>query len=175
MLKKSIVLVGLMGAGKSSLGRMLAAEFNCGFVDSDEVIVEREGRSISTIFAENGEPYFRDLETKVVRDLVNQTKPQVIGTGGGAFMNENTRRVIKESATAVFLRANLNILLNRVGKGEGRPILEAGNPSEILQKLIAERYPTYSQADITVKTYNEDPQVTCDRVKQALYNYAQHP
>lgn len=170
-LEKPLVMIGLMGAGKTSIGKMLAEELGCDFIDSDDEIVKREGRTIPEIFAQSGEPHFRKVEREVIGDLMKDTKPHVIGTGGGAFMNEQTREVIKQSATSLFLKADINVLLNRVGKGEGRPLLMAGNPREILQDLMNKRYPIYSKADITVDTRNEAPQKTLNRAIEALYTH----
>lgn len=169
-LEKPLVIIGLMGAGKTSIGNMLAEELGYDFVDSDDAIVKREGRSIPEIFAQSGEPHFREVERDVIQDLMRDTKPHVIGTGGGAFMNDQTRQVIKKTGLSVFLKADLDVLVKRVGSGEGRPLLMAGNPREILQELINKRYPIYQEADLIVETRNESPQETLGRVSEALYN-----
>ncbi|HPF79135.1 MAG TPA: shikimate kinase [Alphaproteobacteria bacterium] len=169
-LEKPLVVIGLMGAGKTSIGNMLADELGYGFVDSDDEIVKREGRSIPEIFAQSGEPHFREVERDVIQDLMRDTNPHVIGTGGGAFMNDQTRQVIKEAGLSVFLKADLDVLVKRVGSGEGRPLLMAGNPREILQELINKRYPIYQEADLIVETRDESPQETLARVSDAIYN-----
>ncbi len=172
-LEKPIIIVGLMGAGKTSVGKALAASLGYDFIDSDDVIVERAGMSISDIFATKGEPHFRVLEREALSDLMQDQKPHVIGTGGGAFMNDQTRKVIKTAGISIFLKADLDVLLQRVGTGEGRPLLEAGNPREILAGLIAQRYPVYGEADLTVATKTEPMEETLERVTQALYNHIQ--
>ena len=172
-LEKPIIIVGLMGAGKTSVGKALAESMEYDFVDSDDVIVERAGMSISDIFATQGEPHFRALERDVLSDLMQDQQPHVIGTGGGAFMNDQTREVIKTAGISIFLKADLEVLLERVGTGEGRPLLEAGNPREILAGLIERRYPVYAEADLTVATKTEPMEETLKRVTQALYNHIQ--
>jgi len=172
-LEKPIIIVGLMGAGKTSVGKALAESMEYDFVDSDDVIVERAGMSISDIFATHGEPHFRALERDVLSDLMQDQQPHVIGTGGGAFMNDKTREVIKTAGISIFLKADLEVLLERVGTGEGRPLLEAGNPREILAGLIERRYPVYAEADLTVATKTEPMEETLKRVTQALYNHIQ--
>lgn len=172
-LEKPIIIVGLMGAGKTSVGKALAESMEYDFVDSDDVIVERAGMSISDIFATQGELHFRALERDVLSDLMQDQQPHVIGTGGGAFMNDQTREVIKTAGISIFLKADLEVLLERVGTGEGRPLLEAGNPREILAGLIERRYPVYAEADLTVATKTEPMEETLKRVTQALYNHIQ--
>ena len=172
-LEKPIIIVGLMGAGKTSVGKALAESMEYDFVDSDDVIVERAGMSISDIFATHGEPHFRALERDVLSDLMQDQQPHVIGTGGGAFMNDKTREVNKTAGISIFLKADLEVLLERVGTGEGRPLLEAGNPREILAGLIERRYPVYAEADLTVATKTEPMEETLKRVTQALYNHIQ--
>lgn len=170
-LEKPVILVGLMGAGKTSIGKMLAVALGCDFVDSDDIIVERAGCSIPDIFEKHGEPHFRDLERIVIRDLMNDSARHVIGTGGGAFMNDETRGLIKTSdAVSIFLRADLDVLLERVGDGEGRPLLQ-GDPKGKLQELMDIRYPFYGEADLIVDTKSEAPEVTLNLVIDTLYNH----
>lgn len=170
-LEKPIIIVGLMGAGKTSIGKMLAERLGYEFVDSDDQIILREKRPVSEIFKQSGEPYFRKVEREVIADLMKDNTPHVIGTGGGAFMDDETRKtIINSDAVSVFLKAKLDVLLERVGDGEGRPLLEAGDPETILQDLIEKRYPVYSDADLTIPTYSETLEQTTDRVIDALYN-----
>lgn len=169
-----LVIIGLMGAGKTSIGMMLAEELGYDFVDSDDVIVEREKRSIPEIFGENNknEPEFRRIEREVIQDLMLDSTPHIIGTGGGAFMNVDTRKAIKKSGTSIFLKASLDVLAERVGKGKGRPLLTAGNnPREVLDKFMKERYPIYSEADLIVETRAETQEETFNRVINALYTH----
>lgn len=170
-LDKSIVFVGLMGAGKTSLGKAFAESLGVEFVDSDAVIVEHEGRSIEQIFEEFGEAYFRDLERKVIIELLQDNEPKVIGTGGGAFMNPDTREVIIQKTTSIFLEAALDVLLKRIGSGEGRPLFKDRPPKEVMPELIEARYDTYKKADLSVSTYDEPLQETLNRVQQAVYTH----
>lgn len=153
-LDRPIVLVGLMGAGKSSIGKRLAKELNVPFMDSDNVIAEAAACSISDIFEIYGETIFRDLEKRVLVRLLTEEPPSVIATGGGAFLNESIRQIIKEKAVSVWLKADLEVLYERVSRKRTRPLLERGDKREILSRLMVEREPFYSQADITI--YSDD-------------------
>lgn len=146
---KPIVLVGLMGAGKSTIGRRLAQAISLDFVDADQEIVEAAGCSISDIFAMYGESIFRDLEQRVLLRLLGSA-PCVIATGGGAFINPAIRDAIKQKAISVWLKADLPVLLERVSRRDTRPLLKTGDKGEILGKLIEDRYPIYAEADITI-------------------------
>ena len=168
-LAKPIVLVGLMGAGKTSLGKSLAKTLNVDFIDSDDVIIAKDGRNIAEMFARSGEGYFRDLERQVLTELSKTKRYCVLGTGGGAFINEETRQVILTHATSVFLKADIEVLKKRVGSGEGRPLFREKNVEEVLKTLIQERYPIYNQAALTVETHDERKQETLNRLISALY------
>jgi shikimate kinase len=148
---RSIVMVGMMGCGKSAVGRRLAARLGLPFVDADEEIEKAAGQTIADIFAEHGEPYFREGERKVLARLM-RSGPQVLATGGGAFMNSETRAAIAERGVSVWLRAELPLLLRRVAKRNNRPLLKEGDPEVVMQKLMDVRYPVYAQADITVES-----------------------
>ncbi len=144
-----IVLVGLMGAGKSTIGRRLANALGIAFIDSDAEIVEAAGCSISDIFEGYGESIFRDLEQRVILRLMTGS-PCVVATGGGAFIQPAIREAIAQKGISVWLKADLPVLLERVSRRDNRPLLKTGDKSEILQKLIDERYHIYAQADITI-------------------------
>ncbi len=150
-LRKTLVLVGLMGAGKSSIGRRLATRIGAEFVDADEEIAQAAGCSIEDIFALHGETAFRDGERRVIARLLRRP-PHVLATGGGAFINDQTRAAIKQRAYSIWLRADLDILLRRVQRRDDRPLLKEGEPKEILERLIAERYSVYAEADLIVDT-----------------------
>lgn len=167
----SVVLVGLMGAGKSSIGRMLAKHLNLEFVDSDHVIEGQERRDISEIFAKSGEAYFRELERRTIIDLASEKELIIMGTGGGAFMNDETRAVIKRKTLSVFLKSNLDVLSKRVGSGSGRPLFAGKEPADVLSELIEQRYPIYNEADIIVETKDEPLKETLNRVIEALYSH----
>lgn len=149
---RSIVLVGLMGAGKSSIGKRLAKALNMPFIDSDDEISKAAACSIPDIFEIYGEPMFRDLEKRVLLRLLTEEKPAVIATGGGAFIQPSVRDIIKENAVSIWLIAELDVLYERVSRKRTRPLLEKGDKREILKSLMEERNPYYAQADITVSS-----------------------
>jgi shikimate kinase len=146
---RAVVLVGLMGAGKTSVGRRLADKLEIPFVDADHEIEQAAGKTIPEIFADHGEGYFRDGERRVIARLL-ESGGKVLATGGGAFMQPETRDVIRKNAVSVWLRADLPLLMKRVRRRSNRPLLKAGDPEEVMRRLIDERYPVYAEADITV-------------------------
>lgn len=150
--RRPIVLVGLMGAGKSAVGRRLAAALKRPFRDADDAIVEAAGMSIPDIFALYGEPAFRDLERRVVARLLDESGT-VIALGGGAFIDPETRALVKRRALSIWIDADLDILVERTARKPGRrPLLAQGDPREILARLMAIRYPIYAEADFRVKS-----------------------
>jgi shikimate kinase len=140
-----------MGCGKSAVGRRLAAKLALPFVDADEEIEKAAGQSIEDIFAEHGEAYFRDGERKVIARLL-RSSPQVLATGGGAFMCEETRQAIAEGGVSVWLKADLPVLMRRVAKRDNRPLLKTGDPEAVMRELMDARYPVYAKADIVVES-----------------------
>lgn len=148
---KSIVMVGLMGCGKSAVGRRLASHLGMPFVDADDEIEKAAGKTIEDIFADHGEPYFREGERKVLARLL-RSGPQVLATGGGAFMSEETREAIASSGISVWLKADLPLLMRRVAKRNNRPLLKAGDPETVMRNLMQIRYPVYAQANLTVES-----------------------
>ena len=146
---KSIVLVGLMGAGKTSIGRRLAGRLGLPFTDADAEIELAAGKSIPEIFADHGEAYFRDGERRVIARLL-QEGPRVLATGGGAYMNEETREAIRRHGIAVWLRGDLALLMKRVRKRSNRPLLANEDPEAVMRRLIDVRYPVYALADVVV-------------------------
>ena len=160
--QRSIVLVGLMGAGKTTIGRRLAHYLAIPFVDADAEIELAAGKSISEIFADHGENLFRDGERRVIARLL-KSGSQVLATGGGAYMNEETRRNIRDNAIAVWLRADLPLLLERVRKRNDRPLLNTSDPETVMRRLMDSRYPVYAEADIVVDSRNASHRaVVCD-------------
>ncbi len=149
--QRPIVLVGLMGAGKTSVGRRLAEKLSIPFVDADHEIEAAAGKSIKEIFADHGEPYFREGERRVIQRLIGNGA-QVLATGGGAYMNDETRQRIQESGISVWLRATLPILMKRVMKRQDRPLLQNEDPEAVMRGLIDKRYPVYALADVTVES-----------------------
>ncbi|HUA54501.1 MAG TPA: shikimate kinase [Candidatus Sulfotelmatobacter sp.] len=164
---KTLVLVGLMGAGKSSVGRRLAARLGLPFVDADQEIEAAAGMTIEEIFARHGEPAFRDGERRVIARLLDNPT-QVLATGGGAFMDERTRALVRERAVSIWLHAELDELLRRVSRRTDRPLLKGADPRAVLERLIAERYPIYAQADVTVPSSTGSADETVDRILERL-------
>jgi shikimate kinase len=171
---RAIVLVGLMGAGKTSIGRRLAERLGLSFVDADVEIERAAGKSIPDIFADHGEAHFRDGERRVIARLLENGR-QVLATGGGAFMNAETRAAIKAGAVSVWLRAERDVLLRRVAKRGGRPLLENKDPAEVLQNLINLRYPVYAEADITVDSLDVQHAQMVSVVLEALAQWSPPP
>lgn len=165
--EKSLVLIGLMGAGKSAVGRRLATSLNLPFTDADSEIEAAAGQSIGEIFAEHGEAYFRTGERKVIARLL-ENGPQVLATGGGAYMDPETRTAIKQHGISIWLKANLRVLMKRVGRRDNRPLLQVDNPETVMKRLMAERNPVYAQADITVESKEAPHEVMVSSIIDAL-------
>lgn len=146
---RPIVLVGMMGAGKTTVGRRLATRLGRRFLDSDEEIEKAAQMTIPEIFAQRGEAEFRAGESRVLSRLLKETDV-VLATGGGAFVNLETRALIKSGAVSVWLKADLDVLFERVSRRSNRPLLKTADPKATLQKLIEDRYPIYADADLTV-------------------------
>ena len=171
---RSVVLIGLMGAGKSAVGRRLARSLSLPFIDADEEIAKAAGRSIEDIFATFGEPAFRDGERRVIARLL-EGPPAVVATGGGAFMDEQTRARIRGSAVSVWLRADLDVLVERTSRRDTRPLLKSGDPRETLDRLMRQRHPVYAEADIVVDSRAEPVEVTVSNVLAALGEWCGAP
>lgn len=167
---KTIALVGLMGAGKSSIGRRLAQALSLPFVDADTEIEAAAGSTIEEIFARDGEATFRNGERRVIARLI-EGPPQVLATGGGAFMDPHTRALLHQHAISIWLRADLDVLLARVARRSNRPLLKAGDPRAVLTRLMDERYPVYAEADLTVDLVDGPPEATLAKVIEALEQY----
>jgi len=168
--ERTIVLIGLMGAGKTCVGRKLAARVGRPFVDADAEIELAAGCTIAEIFDRLGEAAFRDGERRVMARLLDG-KPSVLASGGGAFVDPGTRGLIAEKAVSVWLRADLDLLIKRTAGRDHRPLLKTGNPRDILKGLMEKRYGTYAEADITVDSADRPPDVTVERVFRALANH----
>jgi shikimate kinase len=164
---RTVVLVGLMGAGKTKIGRRLAIRLGLPFFDSDQEIEAAAGETIEEIFANRGERVFREGERRVIARLL--TEPvHVLATGGGAFMDPGTRAVITRRGVSLWLRADLDVLVQRVSRRTDRPLLKAGEPRAILRELIERRYPIYAQAEVTVDSGDGSPESTVNRAIAAL-------
>jgi shikimate kinase len=164
---RTIVLVGLMGAGKSKIGRRLAARLGLPFFDSDPEIEMAAGETIEEIFANRGERVFRDGERRVIARLLAQPV-HVLATGGGAFMDPVTRELIARRGVSLWLRADLDVLVSRVLRRSNRPLLKQGDPRAILAQLIDRRYPVYAEADVVMDSGEGSPEATVSRAIAAL-------
>jgi len=173
--RRSVVLIGMMGVGKSSIGRRLAARLSIPFVDADTEIEKAAGMSISDIFARHGEADFRSGEARVIARLL-ESGPQVLATGGGAFMNDGTRAAIKARGVSIWLSAEFEVLLRRISKRKNeRPMLQTDNPDETLRHLLAVREPTYALADLTVQSREGPHDVIVAEIVSALATYLHVP
>lgn len=169
---RPVTLVGLMGVGKTTIGRRLAKRLDRPFADADEAVEEAAGRTVAEIFADYGEASFRDGERKVIARLLEQDQPLVLALGGGAFVNEETRGLIKEKAVSVWLKADLDVLMERVLRKPGkRPLLNVDDPRAVMQKLNDERAPIYAQADIVVESDEASHDATAAKVYDALLDF----
>jgi shikimate kinase len=164
---RPLVLVGLMGVGKSSVGKRLGQRLHLDFVDADEAIEQAAGCSVSEIFARFGEPEFRAGERRVIRRLM-AGGPQVIATGGGAFVDDETRALILADGIAIWLQADIDLLVERTAKRDTRPLLRQGDPKDILTRLAAQREPFYAQAPIHVLSGRGPHEVVVNQIVDAL-------
>ena len=169
---RTVALVGLMGAGKSAIGKRLALRLALPFVDADDEIESAAGCTIAEIFEQYGEAEFRAGERRVISRLLERP-PHVLSTGGGAYMDPETRGLLRERAITVWLRAELDVLYDRVRKRGHRPLLRQGDPREILAGLMAQRYPVYAEADIVVESTAQPADRTTDQVLEALTAWLQ--
>jgi shikimate kinase len=164
---RPIVFVGLMGAGKTAIGRRVAQLLDLPFVDSDHEIETVSRMSVPDLFERYGEPEFRALERRVITRLLEEGD-RVISTGGGAFMNEDTRRAIARHGISIWLKAELDVLMDRVSKNKNRPLLKNDDPRAVMQRLMRERYPVYALADMTVPTRDVTKEVIASEAIAAL-------
>ena len=163
----TVVFVGLMGAGTTAIGRKVAQALELPFVDSDHEIEAVSRMSVPELFERYGEAEFRALEQRVIERLMREG-PRIVSTGGGAFMNAQTRQVIVENGISIWLKADLDLLMERVAKKQNRPLLKNRDPRAVMEKLMADRYPVYALADVTVITRDAKREVTTDEVLRAL-------
>ena len=166
-LRRTIALVGMMGAGKSSIGRRLATRLKVPFRDADGEIEHAAGCTVADIFARYGEDAFRDCERKVIDRLLGEP-PHVLATGGGAFIDPKTRARMKDCAVSVWIKAPVDVLLTRVQRKGGRPLLKGGNPREILARLLTERTPIYGEADLAIESETGPHADTVERIVAAM-------
>jgi shikimate kinase len=171
MLDRPIVLVGLMGAGKTRFGRQLAKRLGVRFYDSDAEIEKAAGMKVAEIFEKFGEPYFRDGERRVMERLLGESRPRIIATGGGAIMNEETAAHVWDKTVSIWLKADISVLAARVGANRKRPLLKGGGAEDILSGLAERRYSTYGKADIVIDSSENTPAETVDKAIEALYGF----
>ncbi|TGQ67404.1 shikimate kinase [Mesorhizobium sp. M00.F.Ca.ET.186.01.1.1] len=164
---RSIVFVGLMGAGKTAIGRKVGSMLSLPFIDSDQEIEGVSRMTVPELFERYGETEFRALEQRVILRLL-ENGPQVLSTGGGAFMNAQTREAIAAHGVSIWLKAELDLLMDRVSKKQNRPLLKSPDPRGVLEKLMGERYPVYATSDVTVPTRDDRKEVIASEVISAL-------
>lgn len=164
---RSIVLVGLMGAGKSTVGKKLASLVELPFFDADHEIEKVSTMTIPELFEAYGEAEFRDLERRVIARMLEEG-PMVLATGGGAYMNEQTRDAIASTGVSVWLKAELDVLMARVVRKQDRPLLKNNNPREVMERLMGQRYPVYAVADLTINSREEKKEIIAFETMQAI-------
>ncbi|MER9138213.1 shikimate kinase [Mesorhizobium sp. M0830] len=164
---RSIVFVGLMGAGKTAIGRKVATMLSLPFIDSDQEIESVSRMTVPELFERYGETEFRALEQRVILRVL-ENGPQVLSTGGGAFMNAQTREAIAAHGVSVWLKAELDLLMDRVSKKQNRPLLKSADPRAVLERLMSERYPVYATSDVTVPTRDDRKEIIATEVVEAL-------
>lgn len=166
--QRAVVLVGMMGSGKSSVGRRLGARLGLPFVDADTEIETAAGMTIPEIFAQRGESEFRDGERRVINRILTTRSPLVLATGGGAFMNDETRALIKDASLSIWLDADIPTLVERVARRNHRPLLKGRDPGEVLRELAAVRNPVYAEAHIRVSSASSPHEHTVRAILEAL-------
>lgn len=170
-LDRPIVIVGLMGAGKTSVGKLIAKKLSLPFTDSDSEIVKSAGCSVVDIFSIYGESEFRRVEEKIINRILSDEEIKILSTGEGAFIIDNVRKLTNEKAITIWLKADLNLLVKRTSFKDTRPLLLNYDSTKILEKLINERYPIYAKADITVETKDEPTYKTAQNVLKSLNKF----
>ncbi|AGG75269.1 MULTISPECIES: shikimate kinase [Sinorhizobium] len=168
--KRNLVFIGLMGAGKSAIGRLTAQALGVPFVDSDHEIERVSRMTVSDLFATYGEEEFRALEARVLKRLL-RSGPRVVSTGGGAYINERSRRHIKKGGLTIWLNAELDVLWERVNKRDTRPLLKTENPKQTLENLMRARYPIYAEADLTVLSRDVKKEAMVEEVLAAVADH----
>ncbi len=173
--KKIIAIIGLMGVGKTTLGNKLSEKLGYYFVDSDLEIEDREQKSITEIFAQKGEKYFREIEKKIIQEIVARDEQIVLSLGGGAFINEEVRNILRDKAVVIWLEAPLDVVLHRLSSKTNRPLLNNKNRRQVLQDLMVKRYPIYSLADLKVETGNSSHENSIGKIMNFIKEFAPKP
>ncbi|MCZ2157845.1 shikimate kinase [Bartonella sp. 220] len=168
--KRALVLVGLMGAGKSVIGHRIATMLHLPFYDSDQEIEKAAQMAITELFQIYGEAEFRALEQRVILNIMKKS-PLVLATGGGAYMNENIRKAIHQNGISIWLKVDLDILMKRVLRRPTRPLLQTANPKETMQKLMEQRNPIYAKANLTINSHKESRHTVAQNVIRSVQHY----
>ena len=164
---KIIAIIGLMGVGKTTLGLRLAEKLGFYFTDSDQEIEDLEKKSIKEIFKQNGEKYFRQVEKKVIADIIKRDEPMVLALGGGAFLDEETRKALLEKSFVIWLKAPIDVILHRIGNKNNRPLLNNVDKRQVLQELMDKRYPIYQLADLEIETSQGNHEFLIEKILKA--------
>ncbi|MEC8664211.1 MAG: shikimate kinase [Pseudomonadota bacterium] len=177
-LDKPLVIIGLMGAGKTRIGKQLASSIGLDFYDSDDEIEQAAGMPVSEIFERFGEAYFRDGERRVIERLVDESydasSHYVIATGGGAIMTQETQDLLLSKTHLVWVRADIDVMVERTARRDTRPLLKNGDPREILTTLMNKRYPVYEKADIVVESHNGPVEAVMNQALDKIYNFLRY-
>ena len=177
-LDKPLVIIGLMGAGKTRIGKQLASSIGLDFYDSDDEIEQAAGMPVSEIFERFGEAYFRDGERRVIERLVDESydasSHYVIATGGGAIMTQETQELLLSKTHLVWVRADIDVMVERTARRDTRPLLKNGDPREILTTLMNKRYPVYEKADIVVESHNGPVEAVMNQALDKIYNFLRY-
>lgn len=166
--KKIIAIVGLMGVGKTTIGIKLAEKLKYYFIDCDSEIEDREGKTIKEIFAKNGEKYFRAVEKEIIQEIVLRDENIVLSLGGGSFIDDDSRRILKERTITIWLHAKIDTILHRIGNKTTRPLLNQKNKRTLLEELAAKRYPIYAEADFKFDTSDENHEVLIAKILKSI-------
>lgn len=166
--KKIIALTGLMGSGKTTIGSKLAQKLSYYFIDSDQEIEDQEGCSITDIFSKKGEKYFRQVEQKVIREIIDRDEEIILSLGGGSYINDEIRELLSQKAITIWLSASIDTILHRIGNKKNRPLLGSNNKRRVLEELSAKRNPIYKKADYKFDTTNENHEELVDNIIKTL-------
>lgn len=163
-MKKIIAFIGLMGVGKTTIGKKLADKLGYYFIDLDQEIEDRKGKTIPEIFADEGEKYFRQLEEEIAKEIVLRDEKMVLSLGGGAFLNENIRKTLKKHAQIIWLDADIDVILYRIGNKNNRPLLNNNDKRAVLKDLAKKRYPIYQEADFKLDTAVDSHDILVNKI-----------
>ncbi len=167
-MKKIIALIGLMGVGKSTLGAKLADNLGYYFIDTDQEIEDREKKLISEIFSEKGEPYFRQIEKNLIKEIVSRDENIVLSLGGGSYINDESRKIIRENCHVFWIYAPIDVIMHRVGNKNNRPLLNNSDKRKVLDNLALKRYPIYKECDLKFDTNAESHETIINKIKNYL-------